>query len=200
MNIDDFNLSTNKSNLNESSDGLLESFLKELKKIITNNSSPSISNKLLEDSIYVVRDINDERLSLVNIENGEDFDIYIATSKIQISELNANGISNNIYEMSEDELYDLNLGSNIIIKNGICMPYYGEIKINNPKAAAKLEDMYFCLEQEKDAQYLVSDISDEKIYLTNTEEGGYFSIPRRKYPDFKIGDLLKNINGKYTII
>ena len=60
--------------------------------------------------------------------------------------------------------------------------------------------MYFCLEQEKNAVYSVSDVSDEKIYLSNTKEGGYFSIPKEAYPDFKVGDLVKNVNGKYTLI
>ena len=139
-------------------------------------------------------------MSLINIDDGNEFDIYITDSKDKLEELHTRGIFDNIYKMSKEDLYSLNLGSNLTFKNGQFMPYRGNIEIKNSKAAAILEDMYFCLEQEKEAIFSVSDISDGKIYLTNTKEGGYFSIPQSGYPDFKIGDLVKNINEKYTLI
>ena len=174
---------------------LIENFQETISNFINNNSK-----ELLENSIYVVRDIIDEKLSLVNIENGQDLDIYAVCSPEQISKLNEQGIYDNIYEMSKDDLYSLNLGSNIQFNNGKFKPYYDKIEIKNPEASAQLEDMYFCLEQEKDATFSVSKISDEKVFLTNTTEGGLFSIPKEKYPDFKVGDLVKNIDGKYVLI
>ncbi len=202
MKLDNFNsLEHNKNN--EPASNILTSFMKELQNIISNcikNPSLLSSNSIVADSIYVIRDINDENLSLINIDDGKEVNIYLATSKQKMEELHSQGIFDNVYEISKEDFYSLNLGSNITIKNGKCVPYIGEVKIKNPEAAAKLEDMYFCLDQEKHAVYSVSEISDEKIYLTDTKEGGYFSIPKEAYPDFKVGDLLKNVDGRYVLI
>lgn len=201
MNLDDLNLHERNKNT-ATKDSLIKNLMKELQHTIKNfiKNSSTISNDISDNSIYVVRDTNDEKLSLVNINEGSDIDIYVTYSEEKIEKLKAMGVSNNIYLMSKEDFYNLNLGSNITIKNGICTPYYGEVKIKNSKAAAKLEDLFFCLEQEKEAIYSVADISDCKIYLTNTKEGGYFSIPQEAYPNLKVGDLVKNIDGKYVLI
>ena len=203
MNLDNFNSSLNKSeHAKNNNTTFLSSFTEELQNVFNNliKNLSSINLNKLDDSIYVVRDINDNKLSIVNIANGEESDIYIAYSQEVRQQLQKDNIKSNIYDMSKEDFYSLNLGSNLEIKNSICKPYHDKVKIENAQAIAKLEDMFFCLEQEKDAIFSVCDISDDKIYLTNTNEGGYFSIPKEGYPDFKVGDLIKNNNGKYTLI
>jgi len=196
MNLDNFNpLDKDDKTKDNFFTNLIENLQQTISTFIKNNS-----NGILENSIYVVRDINNEKLSLVDIENGKDFDIYVVSSSEQISKLNEQGIYDNIYEMSKDDLYSLNLGSNIQFNAGKFKPYYDKVEIKNPEASAKLEDMYFCLEQEKNATFSVSKVSDDKVFLTNTTEGGLFSIPQEKYPDFKVGDLVKYIDGKYVLI
>lgn len=198
MNLNDFNsLNNNNEQKNNFLGNLIDSLQNTLKNFIKNPPSSSID---LEESICVITDINDEKLSLVNIENGQDLDIYVSYSKDKIENLRNQYIADNIFEISKEDLYSLNLGSNIILKNGKCLLYQDDIEITNQEAVAKLEDLYFCLEQEKNAEYLVSNISDGKIYLTNTKEGGYFSILKEAYPDFQIGDIVKNVNGKYILI
>lgn len=198
MNLNDFNsLNNNNEPKNNFLGNLIDSLQNTLKNFIKNPPSSSID---LEESICVITDINDEKLSLVNIENGQDLDIYVSYSKDKIENLRNQYIADNIFEISKEDLYSLNLGSNIILKNGKCLLYQDDIEITNQEAVAKLEDLYFCLEQEKNAEYLVSNISDGKIYLTNTKEGGYFSILKEAYPDFQIGDIVKNVNGKYILI
>lgn len=200
MKIDDSNFLEHTPNTKDTTFGKIIEDLQNLVSNFLKHSSRTSSNLLSNDNIYVVRDIKDEQLSLINIQNGQEFDIYVVDSKDKIDNLCSKEILDNTYIMSKEDLYGLNLGSNVTIKSGKCIPYNGEIKIENSEAAAKLEDMYFCLEQEKDAIYSVSEISDGKIYLTNTKEGGYFSIPQEAYPDFEIGDLIRNSNGKYTLI
>lgn len=198
MNLNDFNsLNNNNEPKNNFLGNLIDSLQNTLKNFIKNPPSSSID---LEESICVITDINDEKLSLVNIENGQDLDIYVSYSKDKIENLRNQYIADNIFEISKEDLYSLNLGSNIILKNGKCLLYQDDIEITNQEAVAKLEDLYFCLEQEKNAEYLVSNISDGKIYLTNTKEGGYFSILKEAYPDFQIGDIVKIVNGKYILI
>lgn len=198
MNLNDFNsLNNNNEPKNNFLGNLIDSLQNTLKNFIKSPPSSSID---LEESICVITDINDEKLSLVNIENGQDLDIYVSYSKDKIENLRNQYIADNIFEISKEDLYSLNLGSNIILKNGKCHLYQDDIEITNQEAVAKLEDLYFCLEQEKNAEYLVSNISVGKIYLTNTKEGGYFSILKEAYPDFQIGDIVKNVNGKYILI
>ena len=174
MSYHDSSLSFVFNNLINTLQDALENFIK------ASNSS----TVTLENSICVITDINDEKLSLVNIDTGEDFSIHISSST----------------DESKEDLYSLNLGSNIILKNGQCCLYQDDINITNKEALAKLENLYFCLEQEKNAEYLVSNITDGKIFLTNTKEGGYFSILEEAYPNFKVGDIIKNVNGKYILI
>ena len=202
MRFDNFNSLEHIKN-NETKDNFFTNFLKELQNVISNFSKASFvptSKPLPEDTIYVIRDINDTNLSLVNTNTGEEVDIRVVDSKQKIDKSKDSEFFSNIYEISKEDLYNLNLGSNITLKNGKCIPYYGKVEIKNSEAANKLEDMYFCIEQEKNSTYSVSSISDTKIYLTDIKEGGYFSIPQEAYPDFKVGDLVKNINGKYTLI
>ena len=199
MKLDNFNWLGHDNN-NQRENTTLANFIKDVQNVVSNFIKNTCNNNISQDSIYVVRDINDEKISLVNIENGKNFDIYAVTSSKQIEDLHSKGIVDNIFEISTEDFYSLNLGSNIIIQHGKCKLYPGEINIENPEAKAKLEDMYFCLEQEKDSIYSISEISSEKIYLTDTKEGGYFSIPRDAYPNFKVGDFVKNIDGKYTLI
>ncbi len=187
MNLDDFDF---KLERDKTQNNFFSDLLDNLQNIITNFVIRTNSHQ--DDAIYVVRDINDDNLSLVNSLNGQELYISITTD--------SSNISDNLYEMSKQDLYSLNLGSNVILKNGKCIPYYNDIKITNTTALSKLDDMYFSLEQEKDAIYSVVNISAEKIYLTDTDQGGHFSIPKEAYPNFEIGDLVKNIDGQYRLI
>ena len=198
MNLNNFN---SLNNNNEPKNNFLNTLLNTLQDALENFTKNSNSSTVdLENSICVITDINDEKLSLVNIDTGEDFNIHISSSTNELEQLRNQGVSDNIYEISKEDLYSLNLGSNIILKNGQCYLYQDNIEITNQEALAKLEDLYFCLEQEKNAEYLVSNITDGKIFLTNTKEGGYFSILEEAYPNFKVGDIVKNVNGKYILI
>lgn len=180
MNIDFNSRETNLENNKEEGreNDFISKFIKELGQELQKFINKNDNKELVEGTKYVVRDMNDEKASLVNIENGDEIDI------------NAKLISKE----------DIDLGSAIIVKDGKYEPYDGEIQIKNKEAYAKLEEMYFNIEQEKGAVYSVSNITEEKIFLTDTKEGGYFSIPRNKYPNFKEGDLVKKEKGKYILV
>ena len=160
---------------NNSKNNFISNFLSALQNSLENNNSK------IEGHIFVVNDVNDDKLSVIDIDNGKEFDIFKS-------------------EMSENDFYSLNLGSRITVENGKYLPFTGEFEIKNKSVAAQLEDLFFCLDEERNATYSVTEISDDKIFLTNTQEGGHFSIPKQIYPDFKVGDLVKNENGKYVLI
>lgn len=198
MNLNNFNsINNNNEPKNNFFNTLINTLQDSLENFIKISNSYTVDS---ENAVCVITDITDKKISLVNIKNGKDFSIYISSSTDTLEQLHNQGISDTIYTISKEDLYSLNLGSNIVLKNGQCHLYQDNIEITNKEALSKLEDLYFCLEQEKNAEYLVSNISDGKIFLTNTKEGGYFSILEEAYPNFKIGDIVKNVNGKYVLI
>ena len=138
------------------------------------NSELNIEN----GSKFVVSDICNKTVCLIDISNGKE----IKTSNFKPEVFN-----------------NLDLGSSVIFKNNQFFLADEKFEITNLEAKAKLDDLYFNLEEEEGALFSVKKIDEEKIYLTNIQEGGYFSIPREKYPDFKVGDVLKKENGRYNL-
>lgn len=186
MHIEDIKLEEeNKRELiKETKKNEFKSFMEELNEYIN-----------IEEAIYVVTDRRDEMLKVISISTGEEYEIYIAKSFEELEKLN----SNKVYGISEDDFYKIDLGSNIILKNDKCKIYNRKIKIENIKAKNKLEELYFNLKEEEGMLYSVDKIKDEKIYLKG-QDGGYFSIYKRAYPDIKNGDILKKENGRYNIV
>ena len=129
-------------------------------------------------SKFVVTDINDDTVSLVNIENGDE----LKTSNFR-----------------KDDLINLDLGSNVIFKDNRFSLTNEEFEITNLNAKSKLDDLFFNIDEEEGSLFSIKKIDDDKIYLANIQEGGYFSISKDKYPDFNVGDTLKKEHGKYIL-
>lgn len=174
----------------------IDDFKKQI-EAIRKEQHTSSTTTLEEDTVYVVNGIENEEISVVNTVNGDSLDIYIATNENVRDDLHQKGIQDNIYSMSEDDFYRLELGSNLIFQDQILSPFEGEIEIENDVAWDKLEDLYFNLEQEEGRTYQVTDISDSKIILHDTENNGQYEIYRVLYPDWEIGDLIIRENKKY---
>lgn len=174
----------------------IDDFKKQI-EAIRKEQHTSSTTTLEEDTVYVVNGIENEEISVVNTVNGDSLDIYIATNENVRDDLHQKGIQDNIYSMSEDDFYRLELGSNLIFQDQILSPFEGEIEIENDIAWDKLEDLYFNLEQEEGRTYQVTDISDSKIILHDTENNGQYEIYRVLYPDWEIGDLIIRENKKY---
>lgn len=173
----------------------MEKFINQLEEFIKGNN-PIRNNLEKDENICVVKDRKNERLTLVNISNGKEFDIFIAKSKNDIRMLNDNKIYNNIYEASKNSFYNIDLGTNVVLKGANCEIYDKDITIKNKTAMNKLEELYFNLNEEERSKYIVDKIKGDKIYLKG-EEGGYFSIYKQAYPEFKKGDNIIRENRKY---
>ena len=171
MKLSDF-LEKNLINSNKAND-LVSGFIKELQNHLENNEL-----NIQDGSKFVATDINDEEVTLVDISNGNE----LKTSNFE-----------------KNDLINLDLGSNIIFENNKFTLTDEKFEITNLDAKAKLDDLYFNLEEEEGSLFSVKKIDDDKIYLTNVEEGGYFSIPRERYPDLNVGNVLKKENGKYNL-
>ena len=183
-----------RENLDEKKAKNMQEFIDQLQEFI-NSNNPLRNN--VEESICVVKDRNDEKLTVVNISNGEEFDIFVAKSKEDKAKLHQSNITNNLYQISKEDFYHINLGSNISLKNDQCKLYKEKIKITNKEAFAKLGELYFNLKEEEGQIFIVDKITDEKIYLKG-KEGGYFSLYKQAYPNLKEGDILKKEKGEYV--
>ena len=70
------NKNEEKSNTNS-----IEEFEKKLNQVKENRQEINNSKEISENDICVVYGMKDNKLTLINIENGKEFDIYITTSQ-----------------------------------------------------------------------------------------------------------------------
>ena len=185
-----------RENINEKKAKEMQEFINQLEEFVNNNNP---LRKRQEESICVVKDRNDEKLTVVDISTGEEFDIFIAKSKEEKMKLNQANITNNLYKVSEEDFYHIYLGDNISLKYDYCKLYNEKIEITSKEAFAKLGELYFNLREEEGQIFTVDKITDEKIYLKG-KDGGYFSLYQQAYPKLQEGDKLKKENRKYVYV
>ena len=91
----------------------------------------------------------------------------------------------------------MELGNKIIMSDGKCNIYNGEIDVKNDEAFEILENLYFNLKHEEGRDYIITQIKDGKIYMQDTQENGYYELYKEIYPNFEIGDVITKKEGKY---
>ena len=228
MNLGDFNIKNLGKDLtsNNSVSNFITDFIKELSNYLKNtqnNKSDNLNSenidesnneiqeyyderskimnttKLEQDKTYVVSGIRDNSIKVVDIENGDEIKIYISTDNEALKDLNNSGIFDRIYKMDKFEFLNLNLTDNIVMKNNKLYSNTEKVEIKNNLAWRLLSDLYMGERETEGKQYKVEDIKENKIYLTNADgTGGYFSIHKELYPDFKVGDIITKNNRKYN--
>ncbi len=185
------NKNEEKSNTNS-----IEEFEKKLNQVKENRQEINNSKEISENDICVVYGMKDNKLTLINIENGKEFDIYITISQEDRKKLEEKDI-NNICQMNKNDFYNIDLGSKLIVKNNKFEIYNGEINIKDQEAFNKLDEMYSTIKEDENKNFIVKEITDEKIYLTYENGEGNIFIYKELYPELKIGDIVKKQEGKY---
>lgn len=187
---------TNITNTADTNQSIID-FKAKIEAIRNTTKELNNSQVLEEGKIYAIQGISNEKLQVVDIKDGYNFDVYISINEKTLKELNDKGITNKIYEMSKENFYTLEQGDNITIENGKCIPYEGKIKITSDKAREILDELYFNLKNEEGRNYIVTNIIDEKIYMHDTEYNGEYQVYKEVYPDWQIGDIITRQNSKY---
>ena len=150
--------------------------------------------------IYVISDITDNKLSIVDISNGFETEIYVKTGDENL-DVYTNDNYGPYYTMDELTFMNLNLTDAIQFNNDILSFYKEDFEITNIDAWNLLADLFDLEKISEGQEYEVVEVSDFKIFLTNADgSGGYFSIYRELYPDFTVGDIVKKIDKKYIKI
>lgn len=225
MNLGDFNIKDLVKNLNSNNSfsNFVNNFINELSNYLQNIKDKEQNNQsvesvykemqeyydererilnttnLEEEKTYVVSGIRDNTIRVVDIENGNEIKVYVATDNETLKKLNDNGIYNRIYTMDKSEFLNLNLTDNIIMKDDKLYSNSEKIEIKNNLAWRLLSDLYMGERETEGQRYEVAEIKENKVYLTNADgSGGYFSIHKELYPDFEVGDIVQKNNRKYN--
>lgn len=225
MNLGDFNIKDLEKNLNSNKyfSNFVNNFINELSNYLQNIKNKEQNNQsvdsvykemkeyyderekilnttnLEEEKTYVVSGIRDNTIKVVDIENGNEIKVYVATDNEILKKLNDNRIYNRIYTMDKTELLNLNLTDNIIMKDNKLYSNSEKIEIKNNLAWRLLSDLYMGERETEGQRYEVAEIKENKVYLTNADgSGGYFSIHKELYPDFEVGDIVQKNNRKYS--
>lgn len=158
------------------------------------------NNSLEPNKIYVISDITDNKLCVVDISTGVEHTLYVLTGDENLDVYTSNDYGP-YYNMDELSFMNLNLTDAVELKNGALTFYKENFEITNSDAWSLLVDLYDLENESEGQEYKVVDISDFKVFLTNADDsGGYFSIYRELYPDFKIGDIVKKVDKKYVAV
>lgn len=213
MNLWNFNKLEKDDSKNNNFGKLVSNFIKELSNTLENNNVNEFKQEieeirnehkmnnniqeLEEGKVYVITDINNEKVEVLDIKDGYNFDVYISMNKETLENLHEKGINNKIYNMDKLDFLKLELGNKIIMSDGKCNIYNGEIDVKNDEAFEILENLYFNLKHEEGRDYIITQIKDGKIYMQDTQENGYYELYKEIYPDFEIGDVITKKEGKY---
>lgn len=177
----------------------VDSVYKEMKEYYDEREKILNTTNLEKEKTYVVSGIRDNTVNVVDIENGNEIQVYVATDNETLKKLNDSGIYNRIYTMGKSEFLNLNLTDNIIMKDNKLYSNSEKIEIKNNLAWRLLSDLYIGEKETEGQRYEVAEIKENKVYLTNADGiGGYFSIHKELYPDFEVGDIVQKNNRKYS--
>ncbi len=191
MNLTNFN--DERLEKNVSINNALPDFVNDFINDLSNYLQGKDVNILKEDKTYVVSNISGNSINVVDIENGDEIKINISTEKENIKERNLA-----TYQMEKTEFMKLNLTDNVVLKDNMLHPNNDKIEIRSDKAWRILSDLYMGEKETEGKEYRVVDMKNDKAYLTNADgSGGYFSVYKELYPDFKVGDIVKKSNREY---
>lgn len=222
MNLDEFN-ELNIENKNTNS--FIANFIKELVEKLSINKKnifkryPSDADsiakydksndlkKVSNGDVCVVSQVLDERVSFIDTDNGKQFDIYYAINDEKYKKLLDLGVNpKSICSIHEDEFYNIQFGDKFInTGTNIFERYEGDLDIQNLKIRNSTDtDVWYDLDQMEDTlkklegkRYIVSDMNEEKIILTEQEIGGNVVTYKKLYPNVNVGDVLTRRGRKY---
>lgn len=209
MDIGDFNFKDIGKNIqnNNTLNDIVTNFINELSNILENSMNKNIDNvereidktqKVEDGTICVVYGHNDERITLLNPDDGKEFYIYVATSNEVAQKLKDQGInSNDIYIMDKSDFFSLDLGTKLKMNNGKYEIYNGEMEVKDTRTWYALNDLYYSLKKDEGTKFIIDEIKDDKIYMKYESGGGNLYTYRELYPNLKEGDIVKRVGGKY---
>lgn len=197
MNINNFKEIDKEINNNKIGN-IVSNFLKEVSNALKNE------NKLIgieEGDINIIYGMHDAKITLLNPKTGKEQEIYVATSETNKKEWQEKGIKDdNIYKTDKDTFYKWNFGTKLIYENGKLNIYNGEIDIKNDDAWYKLDDLYASMKADENKEFIVKEVTNDKVIFNYKDGGGFISRPKELYPNFKVGDTVKKVNDRFVII
>jgi len=202
-------LKDNKNNLNEETkEKSFQKYPSDADNLNEIDNTNELKNLKFGD-ICVVNQVLDERVSFIDTENGKYFDVFFAKDSDTYNDLVKSGISKDkIQIIEEDEFYDIQFGDKFIINsNNELERYSGDLDIDNLKLRSDsttdawydLDSIENTLKNQEGKEYVVKEITDDKIIMTNLEGEGHIETYLKLNPEVKVGDILVRTGREYCI-
>ncbi len=177
----------------------INKFNNEMQQYYDEREKIKTTTPLEENKTYVISGIYDNRLQVVDIDNGNEIEIFASTGDKELDKFNGSEIQNRTYEIDRKEFLNLRLTDNVVLNDGKLNTNTDKVEIKSDLAWRLLVDLYDGIKITNGQKYEIVDIKDNELYLTNADgSGGYFPIYKELYPDFQIGDIVQRNDRIYN--
>ena len=164
------------------------------------------AKNLEEDSIYMIKNINGDRITLINVKDGDKFPIDVYGTEYEKEMRYESGLYSSMHEMSKEDFEKIFIGGCLIVKNGKYIPYDGKYEVGSDEAKKEIEDIYNSMEIETKSKqegdiFAVSYVYNRDVGLLNLrtgEETKDTNIHKELRENIDTGDFIKIENGKYV--
>lgn len=179
----------------------IDKFNNEIQQYYDEREKIKTTTPLEENKTYVISGIYDNRLQVVDIDNGNEIEIFASTGDKELDKFNSDEIQSRTYAIDRKEFLNLRLTDNIVLNEGKLNTNTDKVEIKSDLAWRLLVDLYDGIKTTNGQKYKIVDIKDNELYLTNADgSGGYFPIYKELYPDFQIGDIVQRNDRIYNKI
>ena len=161
---------------------------------------------LEEGSIYMIKDINGERIVLINVKDGDKFPIDVYSTKYEKEMQYESGLYSSMHEMSKEDFEKIFIGGCLIVENGKYIPYNGKYEVGSDNAKKEIEKIHNEIETEAKSRqegdiFAVNYVYNRTVGLLNLRtrrETKDTNIPKELRENIDTGDFIKIENGKYV--
>ena len=183
----------------DNSDNKIDKFNNEMQHYYNERERIKTTTPLEENKTYVISGIYDNRLQVVDIDNGNEIEIFASTGDKGLDKFNGSEIQNRTYEIDRKEFLNLRLTDNVVLNGAKLNTNTDKVEIKSDLAWRLLADLYDGIKISNGQKYEIVDIKENELYLTNADgSGGYFPIYKELYPDFQIGDIVQRNDRIYN--
>ncbi len=164
------------------------------------------AKNLEEDSIYMIKNINGDRITLINVNDGDKFPIDVYGTEYEKEMRYESGLYSSMHEMSKENFEKIFIGGCLIVESGKYIPYDGKYEVGSDKAKKEIEKIHNEIENDEKSRqegdiFAVNYVHNRNVSLLNLRTGKETkdtNIHKELRENIDTGDFIKIENGKYV--